>query len=86
MRRLARGRDDFDLALRGWFLSGTDKPVLEEHRQAADRIGLNLSQRMLTLNLSRRPPKHLGNSANGRSSSGPKRSRPRAAATRCPMK
>jgi HK97 family phage major capsid protein len=57
---LRRGRHDFDMALRGWFLSGTDKPVLEEHRQAAQRVGIDFNQRMLTLNLSTRPPKHLG--------------------------
>lgn len=57
---LRRGRQDFDMALRGWFLTGTDKPVLEEHRQAAQRVGIDFSQRMLTLNLSTRPPKHLG--------------------------
>jgi hypothetical protein len=82
MRRLARGRDDFDMALRGWFLAGSDKPVLEEHRAAADRIGLN-STTILTLNMARRPPPPGG--AVG-SRGGPRRSRPRAAATRCPTR
>ena len=60
IRSLARGRNDFDMALRGWFLSGSDKPVLDAHRDAAERIGLDLSKKILNLNLSTRPPKHLG--------------------------
>lgn len=59
LRRLARGRDDFDMALRGWFLTGTDKPVLPEHRAAAERIGLNLDQRALILNFAKRAPRTM---------------------------
>jgi len=57
--RLSRGRADFEMALRGWFIAGSDKPLLPEHREAAERIGMNLNNRMLTLNLSRRPPRSM---------------------------
>jgi HK97 family phage major capsid protein len=57
--RLARGKADFDMALRGWFIKGSDQPLLDAHREAADRIGLDLNNRTLTLNLSKRPPRHM---------------------------
>ena len=60
LRRLAQGKGDFSMALRGWLLAGSDKPVLEAHRDAAARVGIDLNQRILNLNLSARPPKHLG--------------------------
>jgi len=60
IRRLARGRDDFEAALRGWFIAGSDQPVNDEHRSAAERVGMDLNKKILTLNLSRRPPRHLG--------------------------
>jgi HK97 family phage major capsid protein len=60
VRRLARGKLDFEMALRGWFIAGSDQPVGEVHREAAQRVGIDLNQRMLTLNLSRRPPRNLG--------------------------
>jgi HK97 family phage major capsid protein len=57
LSRLARGAADFEMALRGWFIAGSDKPLLPEHHQAAERIGLDLRNRMLTLNLATRPPR-----------------------------
>jgi HK97 family phage major capsid protein len=60
IRRLAQGRGDFAMALRGWFLAGSDSPVQESHRDAAARVGIDLSHKILNLNLSTRPPKHLG--------------------------
>lgn len=59
VRRLSAGRNDFDMAIRGWFLAGSDKPVLETHRAAAERIGIDLNRKVLTLNLSNRAPKTL---------------------------
>jgi len=59
LRRVQRTREDFDLALRGWFLTGTDKPVLQEHRDAAERLGFNLQAKAFEMRLSRRPPRDL---------------------------
>src|SRR5262245_465790 len=57
--RLSRGRADFELALRGWFIKGSDQPLKPKHHEAAERIGMDLNNRMLTLNLSRRPPRSM---------------------------
>lgn len=57
--RLSRGKADFELALRGWFIKGSDQPLKPEHHEAAERVGMDLNNRMLTLNLSRRPPRNL---------------------------
>lgn len=59
LRRLAQSSQDFEMALRGWFIAGSDKPLLPEHTKAAERIGLDLRNRMLTLNLSTRAPRNL---------------------------
>jgi HK97 family phage major capsid protein len=57
--RLSRGKADFEMALRGWFIRGSDQPLRDEHREAAERIGWDLNNRTLTLNLSRRPPRNM---------------------------
>jgi HK97 family phage major capsid protein len=57
--RLNRGKADFEMALRGWFIRGSDQPLTDGHREAAERLGLDLNNRSLTLNLSRRPPRNL---------------------------
>ena len=59
IRRLARGKNDFEMALRGWFIRGSDQPVLDVHRDAAERIGMDLNNRTLILNLARRAPRTL---------------------------
>jgi HK97 family phage major capsid protein len=53
MRQLQRGREDFETALRGWFLTPTGK-IGEQHRSAAQRIGIDLSAKVLELNLATR--------------------------------
>jgi HK97 family phage major capsid protein len=57
LSRLARGTADFEMALRGWFIAGSDKPLSADHYQAAERMGMDLRNRMLTLNLATRPPR-----------------------------
>jgi HK97 family phage major capsid protein len=57
--RLTRGKADFEMALRGWFIKGSDQPLTDAHKDAAERVGLDLNNRTLTLNLSRRPPRNM---------------------------
>lgn len=52
--QLRQSRQDFEMGLRGWFLQPTGDGVTEAHRMAAQRIGLNLSAKTITLNLARR--------------------------------
>lgn len=50
--RLRRGEDDSRQALSGWLLYG--KPALtQEHREAAQRVGVDISQKQLTFQLRR---------------------------------
>jgi HK97 family phage major capsid protein len=65
MRGMQRGQADLDMALRAWFLTGTDKPLSEEHRAAAQRVGLDLHNKMLTFNLRSRSPKTIAEARNG---------------------
>jgi HK97 family phage major capsid protein len=53
MRQLQRGREDFELALRGWFLTPAGQ-AKDPHRQAAQRIGVDLTAKNLELNLATR--------------------------------
>lgn len=57
--RLSRGKADFEMALRAWFIRGSDQPLTDSHRDAAERVGVDLNNRTLTLNLARRPPRNL---------------------------
>jgi HK97 family phage major capsid protein len=57
--RLSRGKNDFEMALRGWFIKGSDQPLGPEHLEAAERLGWDLNNRTLTFNLARRPPRSL---------------------------
>jgi len=59
IRKLARGRDDFAMALRGWFLTPTENGATREQHEAAERIGIDFNRRAITLNLARRPPRDL---------------------------
>jgi hypothetical protein len=54
---LSRGLRDQEDAVRGWFLAGakTHGPVPERHRQAAQRVGLDLNSSMLNFRLPRNP-------------------------------
>jgi HK97 family phage major capsid protein len=54
---IQRGQHDSEMALRAWFLAGTDKPLTEEHVGAAQRCGVDLRNKMLTFNLTRTPPR-----------------------------
>ena len=60
LRRLKSGRGDFELAIRGWFLTPSEQPVTREMHEAAERMGIDFNKKTLTLNLARRPPKHRG--------------------------
>jgi HK97 family phage major capsid protein len=59
MQELQRGQKDLEMSLRAWFLAGTDKPLTEEHRLAADRCGINLNNRIFSFNLRARPPRTI---------------------------
>ena len=52
-RQLRQSREDFELGLRGWFLTPTGK-ISDSHRQAASRIGIDLTAKVLELNLATR--------------------------------
>lgn len=62
-RQLQQGREDFEMALRAWFLTPSEVPLTEAHRQAAQRVGLDLNHKMLNLNLSRRALQSLNPAA-----------------------
>src|SRR5262245_4103039 len=53
-QQLRQGARDFEDALRGWFLTPTEKGATEAQRSAAQRVGINLSHKALELNLSTR--------------------------------
>lgn len=53
MRQLQRGREDFENALRAWFLHPTGQ-MRDHHRQAAMRIGLDLNAKNIELNFATR--------------------------------
>jgi HK97 family phage major capsid protein len=58
MRQLRQSREDFEMGLRGWFLTPTGKTA-ENHRQAAHRIGIDLNAKVLELNLATRAMQSL---------------------------
>ena len=57
-RMLRQGREDFEMALRGWFLAQKGQ-VTEQHRAAAQRVGIDFNHKMLDLNLATRSLKSL---------------------------
>lgn len=60
LRRLAQHSQDFEMALRGWFIAGSERPLTPEHTRAAERVGIDFRNRVLTLNLATRAPRNVG--------------------------
>jgi HK97 family phage major capsid protein len=58
MRQLRQSREDFELGLRGWFLTPTGQ-IRDTHRQSAQRIGIDLNAKILELNLATRAMQSL---------------------------
>ncbi len=56
--RLSRGRVDYEQAFRGWALPDLERRA--EHKAAAQRVGLDLGARSLTLQLPQRALRSLG--------------------------
>src|SRR5262245_10861340 len=57
VRSMQRTQLDLDLSLRAWLLAGSDQPLREEHREAAQRTGVDLHNKHFSFNLRIRPPR-----------------------------